>query len=97
MVQPVGGALGTASFAVVLGDLLAGIHSPDQVIDAFATVFWLPVAAVVLALPLIALLPTANTDSEAAGHTDERGEPRKKTPTEGAPPWKRSLKTSWTL
>lgn len=57
IVQRMGGALGTATCAVVLGSLLAGAHSSAQVADAFGAVFWLPVAAVVLALPLAALLP----------------------------------------
>lgn len=57
ILQRIGGALGTATFAVVLENLLAGAHSAAQVTGAFGAVFWLPVAAVVLAVPLVALLP----------------------------------------
>ncbi|WP_136609193.1 MDR family MFS transporter [Sinomonas albida] len=57
ILQRIGGALGTATFAVVLGRLLADAHSAAQMTAAFGAVFWLPVAAVVLALPLAALLP----------------------------------------
>ncbi|NUP75028.1 MAG: DHA2 family efflux MFS transporter permease subunit [Sinomonas sp.] len=63
IVQRMGGALGTAAFAVVLGSLLAGAASAAQVAAAFGAVFWLPVAAVVLALPLAALLPPPNRTS----------------------------------
>ncbi|WP_138442377.1 DHA2 family efflux MFS transporter permease subunit [Sinomonas susongensis] len=61
IVQRVGGALGTATFAVVLSSLLAGAHSAAGVASAFGAVFWLPVTAVVLVVPLAALLPAPDS------------------------------------